>query len=63
MWIRERKKGLCGRWGGVQRTDGGRGHVGDHLPLLEWEPFVGPVAPVAEGVQTDVDATMEALRQ
>ena len=49
--------------GEVQRVDGGRGHVGDHLPLPEWEPFAGLVAPVAEGVQTDVDATKEALRQ
>ena len=47
----------------MQRADGGRGHVGDHLPLPEWEPFAGSVAPVAEGVQMDVDATMEALRQ
>ena len=49
--------------GGVQRADGGRGHVGDHLPLLEWKPFGGPVALVAERVQMDVDATMEALCQ
>ena len=49
--------------GGVQRADGGRGHVGDGLPLPEWEPFAGLIAPVAEEVQTDVDATMEALRQ
>ena len=60
MWIRERKKGLCGN-GGVQRADGGHGHAGDRLPLPEWEPFAKSVAPVAEGVQTDVDATMEAL--
>ena len=45
----------------MQRADGGRGHVGDGLPLPEWEPFV--VAPVAEGVQTDIDATMDALSQ
>ena len=49
--------------GGAQRADGGRRHAGDGLPLSEREPFVGLVAPVAEGVQTDVDATMEALRQ
>ena len=47
----------------MQRADGGHGHAGDRLPLSEWEPFAGSVAPVAEGVQTDVDATMEALRQ
>ena len=47
----------------MQRADGGRGHAGDGLPLPEWEPFAGSVAPVAEGVQTDVDATMEALCQ
>ena len=47
----------------VQRAYGGRGHAGDGFPLREWEPFAGSVAPVAEGVQTDVDATMEALRQ
>ena len=41
---------------------GGRGQVGDRLPLPKWEPFARSVAPVAEGVQTDVDATMEALR-
>ena len=49
--------------GGVRRADGGRGQVGDRLPLPESEPFARSVAPVAEGVQTDVDATMEALRQ
>ena len=49
--------------GGVQRVDGGHAHAGDRLPLPEWEPFAGSVAPVAEGVQTDVDATMEALCQ
>ena len=47
----------------MQWADGGHGHAGDRLPLLEWEPFAGSVAPVAERVQTDVDATMEALRQ
>ena len=47
----------------MQRADGGRVQVGDFLLLLEWEPFARAVAPVAEGVQTDVDATMEALRQ
>ena len=47
----------------MQRADGGHEHAGDRLPLLEWEPFAGSVALVAEGVQTDVDATMEALRQ
>ena len=46
----------------MQRADGGRGQVDDCLPLPEWEPFARSVAPVAEGVQTDVDATMEALR-
>ena len=56
-----RKACACG--GGAQRADGGRGHVGDRLPLPEWEPFARLVALVAEGVQTDVDATMEALRQ
>ena len=55
-WICKCKKGLRERWGGVQRADGGRGHVGDHLPLQEWEPFARPIAPVAEEVQTDVDA-------
>ena len=49
--------------GGVQWADGGSGQVGDRLPLLKWEPFAGSVAPVADGMQTDVDATMEALRQ
>ena len=49
--------------GGVQWTDGGCGHVGDRLPLPEWEPFAESVAPMVEGVQTDVDATMEALCQ
>ena len=47
----------------MQRADGGHGHAGDRLPLPEWEPFAGSVALVAEGVQTNVDATMEALRQ
>ena len=45
----------------MQRADGGRGQVGDHLPLPEWEPFARSIALVAEGVQTYVDATMEAL--
>ena len=49
--------------GGVQRADGGRGHASDGLLLPEWEPFAGSVAPVAEGVQTDVDATIKALCQ
>ena len=48
---------------GAQRANGGRGRAGDGLPLPEWKSFAGLVAPVAEGVQTDVDATMEALRQ
>ena len=52
----------CAGGGRVQRADGGRGHAGDGLPLPEWEPFAGSVALVAEGVQTDVDATIEALR-
>ena len=47
----------------MQRANGGRGHARDGLPFLEWEPFAGLVAPVAEGVQTDVDATMDALSQ
>ena len=47
----------------MQRADGGHGHAGDRLPLPEWMPFAGLVAPMAEGMQTDVDATMEALRQ
>ena len=47
----------------MQRADGRCGQVGDRLPLPEWEPFARSVAPVAEGVQTDVDATIEALRQ
>ena len=37
--------------------------AGDGLPLPEWESFARLVALVAEGVQTDVDATMEALCQ
>ena len=49
--------------GGAQWADGGRGHVGDGPSLPEWEPFAGSVALVAEGVQTDVDATMEALHE
>ena len=49
--------------GGAQWADGGCRHVGDGLPLSKWEPFVGLVAPVAEGVQTDVDATMGIVRQ
>ena len=56
------KKAYAGG-GGVQRADGGHGDASDRLPLPEWEPFAGSVAPVAKGVQTDVDATMEALRQ
>ena len=48
---------------GTQRADGGRGQASDGLPLPEWESFAGLVAPVAEGVQTNVDAIMEALRQ
>ena len=35
--------------GGVQRADGGRGQVGDCLPLPEWKPFARSVAPVVEG--------------
>ena len=35
---------------GAQRADGGCEHTGDSLPLPEWEPFAGLVAPVAEGV-------------
>ena len=58
-----RVRKACTGGGGVQRADGGHGHASDRLPLPEWEPFAGSVAPVAEGVQTDVDATMEALRQ
>ena len=57
------RKDCAGGGGRAQRADGGRRYVGDGLPLPEWEPFAGLVAPVAEGVQTDVDATMEALRQ
>ena len=53
----------CTGGGGAQRTDGGCGWTGDGLLLPEWESFAGLVAPMAEGVQTDVDATMEALRQ
>ena len=53
----------CGGGGGAQRADGGRGYAGDGLPLPEWEPFARLVASVAEGVQTDVDAMIEALRQ
>ena len=52
----------CAGGGGVQRADGGHRHASDRLPLPEWEPFARSVALVAEGVQTDVDATMEALR-
>ena len=70
--VQERPKTLCRSasakkaytgGGGLQRADGGHGHAGDRFPLPEWEPFAGSVAPVAERVQTDVDATMEALRQ
>ena len=53
----------CTGGGGAQRADGGLRHAGDGLPLPEWKPFAGLVAPVVERVQTDVDATMEALRQ
>ena len=53
----------CAGGGGVQRADGGCGHADDGLLLPEWEPFAGSVASVAEEVQTDVDATIEALRQ
>ena len=49
--------------GGAQRADGGRGREGDGLALPEWESFAGLVAPMVEGVQTAVDATMEALCQ
>ena len=49
--------------GGAQRANGGRGQANDGLSLSEWESFAGLVAPVAEGVQMAVDATMEALRQ
>ena len=52
----------CADGGGAQLVDGGREHARDGLPLPEWEPFVGSIAPVAEGVQTDVDATTKALR-
>ena len=57
------RKDCTGGRGGAQQTDGGRGQAGDGLPLPEWESFVGLVALVAEEVQTDIDATMEALRQ
>ena len=69
--VQERPKTLCGSasarkacagGGGVQQADGGHGHAGDGLPLPEWKPLVGTVASVEEGVQTDVDAMMEALR-
>ena len=53
----------CTGGGGAQRADGGLRWAGDGLPLPEWESFAGLVAPVAEGVQTDVNAMMEALRQ
>ena len=49
--------------GRVQRADGGHGRADDGLALSEWESFARLVAPVAEGVQTAVDAKMEALRQ
>ena len=49
--------------GGPQRADGGRGRADDGLALSEWESFVGLVTPVAEEVQTVVDAKMEALHQ
>ena len=49
--------------GGAKRADGGCGWAGDGLALPEWESLARLVVPVAEGVQTDVDATMEALRQ
>ena len=49
--------------GGAQQADGGRGRENDGLALLEWESFVGLVAPVVKGVQTAVDARMEALCQ
>ena len=51
----------CAGGGGGATANGGHIHVGDRLPVPEWEPFAETVAPVAEGVQTDVDATMEAL--
>ena len=49
--------------GGAQRANGGRGWADDGLALSEWESFEGWVALVAEGVQTAIDATMEALCQ
>ena len=49
--------------GGAQRADGGHGLADDGLALSEWESFAGLVAPVAKGVQTAVDAKMEALHQ
>ena len=48
--------------GGAQRANGGHEQAGDGLSLSEWESFARLVALVAEGVQTDVDAPMEALR-
>ena len=70
--VQERSKTLHGTMGarkdctgdgGAQRADGGREWADDGLALLEWESIVGLVAPVVEGVQTAVDARMEALRQ
>ena len=48
--------------GGAQRADGGCGQADDGLALSEWESFAGLVAPMAEGVQTAVEARIEALR-
>ena len=57
------QEGTAWAVGGSQRADGGRGRADDGLALPEWESFAGLVAPVAEGVQTAVDAKMEALHQ
>ena len=56
----ERTAGAVGR---AQRADAGCGWAGDGLPLPEWQSFAGLIAPMPEGVQMDVDATMQALRQ
>ena len=70
--IQERSKTLHGTasarkdytgGGRAQRANRGCGWADDGLALSEWESFARLVAPMAEEVQTAVDARMEALRQ